>query len=393
VLQLACELRRRGHEVSIGCNRQPPAWRFSKKIFGEGHFLFFAKRKKVEKVGDFAREISKQDIPIIDTDLNKYFNIRDNWRSLRTLCSLLRNENCDIVHLHLPHDHWLGAIAKGSSNADVGLVATLHKTGKPHSDALHQYLYGRLIDRLVVVSDKTRKSVLGHKITHPRNVRTIMGAVNTDEYNLGISGKEIRSELGISDDAIVVGMVARFQTHRQHAMLVRVAPRILGKYPKTRFMMIGRGEYQPEIERQVARAGLKDKIVFAGYRREDYAQSLAALDILFFTVPGSDGTCRAVLQTMAVGKPVIAFDMGVLPETIQEGETGWIIPPGDDSALESALMSALSNPERLKEMGKAAHDAIQKRHTISRQAEIVEEYYSDLLEEKTFLANHALATT
>ena len=392
VLQLVMELRRRGHDAQIGCNRRPPTWRISKKLHGEGHFLFLARRLKVEPVGDFEREIRNVQVPLVEQlDLNRYFNIRDNIRSLFALRDLQRGEKYDIIHLHLPHDHWIGAVAKWIFRSDANLVATIHKVEKPHSGLFHKLLYTRMIDRIAVVSERSRQMVLRHLRVHSRNVRTIWGAVDVEKFHPGITGEKIRAELGIQPDALVIGMVARFQPHRQHAILVRAADRVLERFPHARFLLSGRGEYKEEIEKLVYQRGLEQKVLFAGYRKEDYPETIAATDLLFFSVPGSDGTCRAVLETMALGKPVVAFDTGVLPETIEDEHTGWITPTGDQLALEETLMKALRNPDQIRRMGEAARETVCRRHTVSGQADIIEEFYSDLLEEKALAAGTRLA--
>jgi len=92
VLQLVEELLRRGHDVQIGCNRRPPSWRISKRIKGEGHFLFFARRLKQEPVGDFEKEIRQANVPLVEQlDLNRYFNVRDNVRNFYSLRDILRD--------------------------------------------------------------------------------------------------------------------------------------------------------------------------------------------------------------------------------------------------------------------------------------------------------------
>lgn len=388
VLQLAGEQLRRGHEVSIGCNRRPPTWRISKKLRGEGHFLFFARRLKNEKVGDFEKEIRKTEVPLVESlDLNRYFNIRSNIRNLTVLKRLIDQGHYDVLHLHLPHDHWIGGLANMFSGSSTNIVATMHKVERPHCGIFHKYLYTHLIDRIVTVSEKSRQMVLDTLSLHPRNVRTVWGAVDSEKFRPGLSGESIRRELSIPSEAIVVGMVARFQPHREHELLVRAAAALREKFPQAYYLFIGRGEHKETIERLVQEMHVRDRVLFAGYRREDYPEAIACMDMMFFSVPGSDGTCRAVLETMACGKPVVAFDTGVLPETIEHGGSGWIVPPGDLSALESVLREAFEDPERIGAMGRAARETICRRHTISGQAETMEEFYMDLIEEKQYLAS------
>jgi glycosyltransferase involved in cell wall biosynthesis len=90
------------------------------------------------------------------------------------------------------------------------------------------------------------------------------------------------------------------------------------------------------------------------YRKNDLPETYAALDVAVLLVPGSDGTCRAMLEAMACGRPVIGSRTGAISDTLVPGETGWLIEPGNRRELAAALVAALTDPERTRRMGQAA---------------------------------------
>jgi glycosyltransferase involved in cell wall biosynthesis len=119
-------------------------------------------------------------------------------------------------------------------------------------------------------------------------------------------------------------------------------------------------------------------VIRAGYRREDYRDVMSLMDALVFLVPGSDGSCRAVLEAMSMGIPTISSRRGVLPETVADGETGALV---EEEAVElaEALIDLSGNPDAWALRGKAARARVLARHTTDAQAARLEEFYRSLI--------------
>ena len=154
--------------------------------------------------------------------------------------------------------------------------------------------------------------------------------------------------------------------------------RLRERMPEARLVLVGRGEHRPALEALVEDLGLGSTVVFAGYRGADLPEALAALDCLVLLGTGSEESCRAVLEGMAVGRPVVAAPVGAVPEIVVDGETGWLVEaaPGPVAAR---LETVLRDRERARLMGAAGRHRVERLFTPSRRAALVEAVYAKVL--------------
>jgi len=189
----------------------------------------------------------------------------------------------------------------------------------------------------------------------------------------------MRQWLNLSPADYVVGIVARVQGHRRFNVLVEAAAAVMRVLPDFRLVIVGRGtDFDRILTRPARRAGVDRIARFPGYLTgDDYAGCLHALDAKVFLVPGSDGSCRAVREAMAMGVPVIAANRGMLPEIVADGVTGRIVRdvPG---SLAKAIIE-LHDPLLRAMMAAAARDRARREFDIRIQAEQVERIYERLL--------------
>ena len=137
--------------------------------------------------------------------------------------------------------------------------------------------------------------------------------------------------------------------------------------------------YEPSLAEEPARRmGLGDRVVFAGYRREDYAAVLRCIDVFTFLVPGSDGTCRALLEAAACGIPAVTTRRGALPEIVVDGETG-ILCDETPPSLAAGWRALLADDVLRRRMGHAAHERALRAFTPERLAETALALYREAL--------------
>jgi glycosyltransferase involved in cell wall biosynthesis len=143
--------------------------------------------------------------------------------------------------------------------------------------------------------------------------------------------------------------VARVQKHRNFSLLLDAIEQVVNVIPDFRFLIVGRGTHIDTVARQpVNRRGLDKNIIFTGYRKDDYRNVLNLFDFKIFLVPGSDGSCRAVREALACGKPVIASRKGILPELIRDGETGFLIEDKPADLARAMITMIRDNDFRLR---------------------------------------------
>lgn len=166
--------------------------------------------------------------------------------------------------------------------------------------------------------------------------------------------RSARATLGVPEDAFLIGVVARLQAHRRFDLLFEAMRRLARSRPEARLVLFGRGTRAEEVVGGPVRAlGLEPFVVRAGYRTEDYARLLAAMDVVTYLVPGSDGTCRALREAAALGRPLVGTRRGAIAEIIVDGVTGLLV---DETApaLAAAWAALAEDPARRRALGEAA---------------------------------------
>jgi glycosyltransferase involved in cell wall biosynthesis len=234
----------------------------------------------------------------------------------------------------------------------------------------NRWLLGRGADHLISVSTALQNELRETLQITTSHVTVIRGAVDIQRFHPAVSGNRIREEFGLGPDTPLVGIVARIVPSRGHLTLIEAFAHVHAALPHARMLVVGRGEFQPHVERQVRERALTDAVIFTGYRGDDLPEVLAALNLFLLMAPGSEGSCRAVLEAMAVGKPVVAARIGALEEIVLDGETGLLVEPNSPVALSHAINRLLRAPEQARQMGLRGRQRIE--HVFSRQRQIDE---------------------
>lgn len=347
VLTLARGLRDRGHRVLLGCIR-----------------------------GDrFEAEARAHDLELVEgLSLERTAHPLRLAQDLLTLRRLIRTEGIEILHVHLSHDHWLGGLAKGAGHAR--LLRTFHRELAVKGDPLHRWLYGRT-DGAIAVSEPIQRRLTAVGIP-PRRCFLVSGAVDLSRFPPGLDGTAIRAELGLGE-APVAGTVGRLVAGRGHDLLLDAFARLHARLPAARLLIVGKGEGRPALERQIGRLGLEEAVLFAGYRDADLPSVLAAMDCFVLLGAGSEESCRAALEAMAAGRPVVARRVGALPETVVDGETGWLLDGHDPDAVAARLEALLTRPGEARRMGVAGRRLVAEAFTPESRVLTIEAIYRQLL--------------
>jgi len=342
-IRLIQGLRGRGHRVLLGLI---PGDRFEAKARGAG----------IEPLAGLSLEVRFRPLGLAG--------------DLRALRALVRREGVQVVHTHHSHDHWLGALVRGPA----ALVRTFHqhraiRTGWP-SSALY-----RRTDALIAVSAQIAERAQRVGIAR---VQRVDGVVDLERFAASPDAAAVRKEFGLGDGP-VLGMVSRLAAQRGHELLIRGFQRLLPDFPTARLLLVGKGEARGTLEELVRGLGLRDHVIFTGYRDGDLPAVLAALDVFVLMGAGSDESCRAALEAMAAGRPVLARRVGALPDAVEHGRTGWLMDADEPAAVEAALRAAVHDPAAVAAMGAAARRHAQERFGPARHAEHVEAIYRGAL--------------
>ena len=270
----------------------------------------------------------------------------------RCLAGLVRRGGFDVVHSSRPTAHMLTAAATGGR---VPLVHLRGSASAPSGHAANRFLYRRATDAVITSSTRIRQWVEERLGVPPSRVHRLLAPVESSWFappgSGSGSGRAAFNELGLPAGAPVVINVARLAPIKGHDVLLEAMPRVVAEAGAVLLLVGEPWSGQPEgLREQARRLGIGDRVFFAG-RREDVRDLVAASDVCVTSSVGSEENSRAVGEYMASGRPVVATEVGVIPELVVDGETGYVVPPREPGRMADAILRVLGDRELAARMG------------------------------------------
>ncbi len=316
--------------------------------------------------------------PLEGLTLAKHRHRRFDAEDVELVGLVMSKERPQIVHTHMMNDHDIAVKAAARSDYQPTLVRTIYD----HDLKMNRRLRALLgkTEGLVFLSRHAHERFVAERLFDAERCVVVEGAVDTERFAPRLKCAERQAEYGIGPDDFLVGIVARVQHHRRFEILLAAAKIATANDPHVKFMIVGRGTHLEEIAKEpVQRMGLVDRVIFSGYRSGDYVDTINLFDAKVFLVPGSDGSCRAVRELMAIGKPVIAANRGMLPEIVTDGVDGLVIDDTPENLAE-AILALAADRGRATRMGEAAAKKAVNSFGWAQHAAKVEDLYKQLLE-------------
>jgi glycosyltransferase involved in cell wall biosynthesis len=314
----------------------------------------------------------------------------DPVRDLSALFSLWRimiREKPDLVHTHTSKAGILGRCAARLA----GVPAVVHT---PHGHVFYghfsspaskiYFLFERIMacftDRLIALTHGERDDYLALSVGNPKKIVTIHSGVDVDHYlhaKVNIQGK--RKSLGLKPEGLVVGTVGWLLPIKGPMYLLEAMDEVWRKHPDAILVYVGKGDLEGELRQEASRMGVSEKVRFLGWR-DDVHEILPVLDI--FVLPSlNEGMGRVLVEAMAAGRPIVASNVGGIPDLIYQGENGFLVPPADSKALARKVAFLISNPDTRREMGEGGRRMAVRFGTDS-MVQKIDQLYLDVLAEK-----------
>lgn len=339
VLLLSARLRARGYETILVKGTEAPT---------EGDML------------DFARDLDVR--PVVLPQLGREIRWWDDVVAFWKLLALIRRERPDIVHTHTAKAGLLGRLAAWLAGVPL-IVHTFHghvfhgyfsPARTRLFVALERWL-ARRTHRLVAVSARVRDEVLARGIGRPERFHVVPVGLDLQRFaECDPLRGELRAELRLPPRARVVGIVARLVPIKRHEVFLTAAAAVAGRMPACRFLVVGDGERRQALEGMARALGIADRVLFLGWRR-DLERIYAELDVAVLT-SANEGSPVSLIEAMASGVPVVGPRVGGIPDVIDDGVTGLIVPPGDAGPVAEAISRLLDDAELRRKMGAAARE-------------------------------------
>jgi glycosyltransferase involved in cell wall biosynthesis len=315
--------------------------------------------------------------------LRRNISIFYDIRAFFSLYRLFKKEKFDIVHTHTAKAGFIGRIAARLA----GVRAVVHT---PHGHNFYGYfspfitilviwlekIASLFTDKIIVLTNIEKRDMLKYNIGNPGQIEIVHSGLDLDRYNTKINVIEKKAEFAVGQDEFLVGMVGRLETVKGPEYFIEAARYIAEKIPKTKFLVVGEGSLKDIMIKRSIQLNIDDKIIFVGWH-EDIPEILSILDVL--VLPSlNEAVGRVLLEAGASGKPVVATDVGGIPDIIKNNETGILVPPADSRKIAEAVISLLKDKQKRFEMGHAAKNWVNTKFSVDNMVGEVHNLYKSL---------------
>lgn len=291
------------------------------------------------------------------------------WR----LSRLIKRERPDVVHAHDPHAVSMAAwaLSLGVGAKMPPLVAARRVDFPLRRNAFSRWKY-RQVTCFVCASDMIRQLLVSQGFD-PERVVTVHEGVDLERIR-AVPALDIHAELHLPHGAPVIANIAALAPHKGQRYLVEAMHLVVQKEPDARLVIFGEGELRSSLERQIRDATLGRHVVLAGFRR-DVIGLLKTADI-FVMSSVMEGLGTSLLDAMACAKPIVATNVGGIPEAVQNGVTGILVPERKPRALADALIALLRDAPRRAAFGAAGLEHVRRAFSADRMVDATLDVYA-----------------
>ena len=291
------------------------------------------------------------------------------------LLSLLRSERVDVLHSHQFGSNFWASILGRMAGTPV-VIAHEHNwsfEGQHMRRLLDKHVIAPRADAFLAVSRETRRGMIELEGIDPDRVRFVPLGIATPA---AAPGGDVRAELGLADQAPVIGTACTLRPEKALDILVRAAAILLEEFPDLRLLIAGEGPDRARIEALIGQLGVGETVTLLG-GRGDIPDFLQALDV---AVCSSDweGSPLSVMEYMEAELPVVATRVGGIPDMISDGVEGVLVPPGQPEAIATAVAELLRNPDEAAEMGRRGQLRRREEFDLDITAHRIGDLYEEL---------------
>ena len=311
-------------------------------------------------------------------DLKAFFDI---WR-------IIKKYNPLIVHTHSSKAGLMGRLAAKLAGTPI-IVHTPHGhvffgyfgPFKTKLFIIFEKLASRITDKIVALTNREKKDHILFKIAEEDKFSVIYSGIELNILKESSSEEKqnLKKELGIPENSLIVGTAGRLVPVKGPEFLVRASKYIISKYPDTYFMFTGDGPLEQDLKRKALEMGVSDNIIFLGWR-DDLAKIISIYDI--FVLPSlNEGMGRVLVEAMALGKSIVASNVGGIPDLVTHGKNGFLVPPKNPKELAKYIQVLLEDKDKREKMGLAGKE-MASNFTSERMVEKIANLYKKLLTQK-----------
>jgi glycosyltransferase involved in cell wall biosynthesis len=316
-------------------------------------------------IPEFVAFLSGNGVAVADLRVDNKFD----FSRILAIRGLIRRFGADIVHTHL------------STAAQWGMIAA-HFAGVPcvaHVHAMNRAIWYIWATRIIACAEAVRDHLVSQGLPAER-ISVVHNAVEVEGLP-GVDRVAVRRHLGLEPETPVIVAAAHLSPKKGLHVLLRALPALCADLPGLRCLMLGEGPQRQELEALARELGVGAAATFLGYRA-DARDIMAAVDVVCLPSVSGEGLPLVVLEAAARRRPVVVSRLAGLQEAVIEGETGFVVSPGDATELADRLRALLADRGLRERLGQAGRELVARRFNRATQAARVEEVYRLALAEK-----------
>jgi glycosyltransferase involved in cell wall biosynthesis len=297
-------------------------------------------------------------------------------RAMQAVIQLIRKKDFDIVHVHSQEAGLvarpLARLAGAPSVLYTPQTVDIRRARWHHAYTRVEWALAHLTDIIISVTEADRGRMIQWGIP-ARKITTVPNGIELEDFTGPVVRDELCTALGVSGERPVVIQMGRLRAQKDPLSFVEGAANVLEERPDAQFVLLGDGPLRGAVEERIRALGLTGSIRLAGWR-DDARSLLAAADVVTLTSRW-EGTPYALLEAMAWSRPVVATTVNGCPEVIQEGQTGYLVSPGDTSSWADRVLALLSEPTIATAMGQRGRTRVEEQFTRQQMVDRIEGLY------------------
>jgi len=323
-IELALSLRKKGHMAVIGCAQEVNV------------------RHHAEKLG----------IPLRKIRLKNLMDIRAIFKIMQVVFK----DDIELIIANLGKEYWPATFVAKILGRKI--IVIRHQTNRLKK--ITCWLLATQVDRVVAVSGAVADSLIAGGVPFEK-IEVVHNAINIERFDpLSVDGNGVRKELGIGENDIVIGTAGRLCPEKGVTELLHAANSLIQEKRPIKLIFAGDGPSKSELMKEAKRLSIHDRVIFLGLRK-DMERIYAAIDI--FVLPS---TCReafgmALIEAMAMKKPVVATEVGGIPEIVRDGVDGILVSPGDPNAIAAAVARLIDDRDLSGKIAREGQKTVERR--------------------------------
>ena len=330
--------------------------------------------------GPLLKEVEPLGVPIVEFPINSLYNYGSAKLFLR-LVRFLQREQIQILHAFGFYTSIFTVPAGRIAGVPVVLASRreLLNLRSPWQQRAISVAC-KFATAVIVNSQAAGDDVIFRGFVNRKKIELLPNCINLQEFKASRPSEEIRRELAIPAASIVVGALGNLRPEKDLGTFLLAARGVRNIDPTVEFLVIGDGAGRDDLKRLAVDLDLSECVHFLS-DRPDVPDLIAILDILVMS-SYTESFPNAILEAMAMGVPVIATHVGGIPEIVDEGQTGFLVPPKDPQAISDRILDLCQNSSQRLRMGRAAHKRVEDEFTVQEVTGKLESIYAKLLRER-----------